>query len=276
MSLNLVPTYYSSPNFSIAPPDANGPLHLGSVIADLKDPVPLNPSIIVPIPADEIFKSHLTGFSTTLAKSRRLKLGILARLLGLNGPAAEPSVSQGRSQDEELSVRLLETQYFNPSPKYMDNSINLPSVKAFRKASRDRLPVFLVTGIKIARGASASIVRGKSVDSSVQASIVGGASGLVEIEPSVRGQWTTQREMSFRGSSDFILAYRVTKLMWKKGEVKGKAYTSGATMVDDNYVSASTGNVIWVHDFTDEAAASQIAYESGSAFLEASKWVFTN
>ncbi|KPM41854.1 hypothetical protein AK830_g4743 [Neonectria ditissima] len=257
MSMNLISTYHSSPNFSITPPDANGPLHLGSVITDLRDPVALNPSIRVSIPEDEIMKTHLTGYSTTLKRSPDPRWGILTGLSGLSRPVAQQGTVQGRSYNEELVTKLLETHYFNPSSEYIEESINLQPVKAFRNASHDKLPVFLVTGIKIARGASIRIAKGMSVGGSAHIDATGGVTGLMTAGPFVSAQLTTNQEMNFDESSDFVLAYRVTRVRWKKGEVKSKAYTSGATIVDDDCGSASMlfGYVDFIHNFTDQEAA---------------------
>ena len=274
MSLKPVPTYYSAPNFSIPPPDANGPLHLGTIIADLKDPVPLNRGVRVPIPEHEIFRSYLTGFSTTIKNSRNIELGIFTRLLGLEGLGGELGINRGRSQDEQLSIDNLETQYFNPSLEYMNGSMNLQPVKAFRQACRERLPVFLITGIKVARGASASIVKASSLGGTGQLGVMEPFTGLAEIGPKGQGQWTTEHSMMFDGSSDFVLAYRVTRLRWK-GVAKGKPYTSGATLSDDTHVPPHEldGSAEFVHDFTDETMSSAVIDEPGSTFVEASKWI---
>ncbi|CAM1501763.1 Fc.00g037470.m01.CDS01 [Cosmosporella sp. VM-42] len=275
MSLKTVPTYYSAPNFSIPPPDSNGPLHLGTLIADLKDPIPLNSGVRLPIPDHEIFRGHLAGFSTTIKKSRDIELGIFLKLLGLEGLGGELSMNRGRSLDEQLFINRLETQYFNPSLAYMNGSMNLQPVKAFRQACRDSLPVFLITGIKVARGASASIVKARSVGGSGQLGVMEPFTGLAEVGPKAQSQWTTEQGISFHESSDFVLAYRVTRLRWKKGTAKGKPCTSGATMVDDTYGSADEldGSAEFVRDFKDEGLAVSVIDELGSAFVETSRWV---
>ncbi|KAH7122110.1 hypothetical protein B0J13DRAFT_589420 [Dactylonectria estremocensis] len=234
MSFQTVPTYYSAPNFSIPPPEANGPLQLGSVITDLKEPIPLNPENVVPVPESEIVRSHLNGFSTTIKDSRNLSLGILAKLLGLDWFKTGPKINRDQSQEEHIFVKRLDTQYFSPSHEYMSASINLHPVKAFRLACRDRLPVFLITGIKVANGASANFVKAKAMGANMQLSVMASLPGLPVVEPQIGGQWNSEQGMSFEGSSDFVLAYRVTRMKWKKGEVNAKSYTLGATMVDDH------------------------------------------
>ena len=254
MSLKLVPTYYPSPNFSIPPPDANGPLRLGTIIADLKDPVPLNPADRLPVPDEEVIMAHLTGYSTTLSNSDNLEVGILARIFGLKGFGGELSGRCGRDQKETLLIDRLETVYFNPSIEYMTKSMQTPAVKTFRRTCRDRLPLYLISGLKVARGASASVASFTSVGRVAEVSIPEPLTSLVKLGPKMQANWASESGMAFEGSSDFIMAYKVTKMRWTKGDLRSKPHTSGATMANDaDHACAQTESVDYVHNYVDEA-----------------------
>ncbi|KAL7961307.1 hypothetical protein V8C34DRAFT_274370 [Trichoderma compactum] len=278
MSIRTLPTYHSAPNFSIPPPDTNGPLQLGTLLADPSDPIPLNPVDRIPVQDDEIFRSQLVGFRTTTKRRSNGELGIFAKLLGLDGVGCTLSISGARSKEELLSVARLDTEFFIPSLEYIKLAIETPAVRAFRKASRDRLPLFLVTGIKIARGASASVQRGRAFGGGVEAGMPDLATGVVELGALARGERNVESGIGFEDASDFVLAYRVSRVRKNKDEVKAQAYTRGATMVADDVqeaVDRDDGELEVIHDFASEILEADdiLLDETGMADLEPCRWV---
>jgi hypothetical protein len=95
MSIRTILTYYPAPNFPIPPPDANGPLRLGTLLADLGDPTPLNPTDRVLIQDEDIFRTHQIGFRTTTRRQGSEDLGIFGRPLGLDGVGGKLGVNGG-------------------------------------------------------------------------------------------------------------------------------------------------------------------------------------
>ncbi|KAL6826395.1 hypothetical protein V8C40DRAFT_244100 [Trichoderma camerunense] len=278
MSIRTIPTYHSAPNFSIPPPDANGPLQLGTLLADPSDPIPLNPIDRIPVQDDEIFRSHLVGFRTTTKRQSNGELGIFAKLLGLDGVGGKLSVSGAWSKEELLSVAHLDTEFFNPSLEYIKLAIEVPAVRAFCKASRDRLPLFLVTGIKIARGASASVLRGRAFGGGVEAGMPDLATGVGELGALARVERNVESEVGFEDASDFVLAYRVSRVKKNKDEVKAQVYTRGATMVSDDVqevVDRDDGELEVIHDFASEIMETDeiLLDETGIADHEPCRWV---
>lgn len=274
MSVKLVPTYYSAPNFSIPPPESNGPLQLGSVIANLKDPAPLNPGLLIPIAENEKARTTLKGFSTTMKNSKNVELGIFARILGLDSLGGELGGTLGRSRDEQLFIQSLETQCFNPPLQYMNGVMNLQPVRTFREASRNRLPVYLITGLKVARGASASIVQAKSIGGTGEVGVMDPFAGIASIGPKAAAELSKEHRISFQESSDFVLGYRVTRLKWKKSGTSFKPVTSGATLVQDENATPDDldGTAEFTHDYCDDKTGS-VLDEPGSSCLETSRWV---
>ncbi|KAL7910315.1 hypothetical protein GGI35DRAFT_492955 [Trichoderma velutinum] len=256
MPIRTIPTYHSAPNFSIPPPDANGPLQLGSLLFDLSDLSPLNPEDRILIQDKEIFRSHLDGFQTTVRRQTSGELGIFAKLLGLDGVGGKFRVNGARSREEILSVTRLDTEFFIPSPEYIKLAIETRTARAYRDSTRDQQPLFLVTGIKIARGASASVARGQAFVGGVEAGMPDLATGLVEIGATAGAEMSRENEMSFQHSSDFVMAYRVSRLRKKDDVVEAQAYTRGATMVSDDVeesIDGDDGELEVIHDFVSDS-----------------------
>ncbi|KAL6813100.1 hypothetical protein GGI42DRAFT_364437 [Trichoderma sp. SZMC 28013] len=263
--MRTIQTYHSAPNFSIPPPDANGPLQLGSLLYELSDPAPLNTKDRRPVPEGDIFRSQVDQFGTAMSRQTSGELGIFAKLLGLDGVGGKLKINGARSKNEMLLVDRLDTMYFDPSTEYMKLAMQTPSVRAFRDATRDRKPLFMVTGIKTARGASVSAMGGRALGGSVEAGMPDLATGLVQIGATAGGEMSRENRMGFQSSSDFVLGYRVSLINMKKNTKRPKVYTRGATFVSDNVeeiVDEDRGEPDAIHDFSPESM------ESGSMFLD--------
>ncbi|PNP58963.1 hypothetical protein THARTR1_01211 [Trichoderma harzianum] len=281
--IRTIRTYHSAPNFSIPPPDANGPLQLGSLLYELGDPAPLNTKDRRPVPEDEIFRSHVDRFGTAMSRQTSGELGIFAKLLGLDGVGGKLSINGARSKNE-ISLLLadrLDTMYFNPSREYVQLAMQTPSVRAFRDATRDQEPLFMVTGIKIARGASVSAMGGRALGGGIEAGMPDLATGLVQIGATAGGEMSRENRMGFQSSSDFVLGYRVSLINMKKDMVRPKVYTRGATMVSDDVeevVDGDGGEPEAIHDFASESieAGSVFLDQTGITDSEPCRWVLHN
>lgn len=164
-----------------------------------------------------------------------------------------------------------------PSLEYVKLAVEAPSVRAFCRATRGRLSMFLITGIKVARGASASVVRTRTVGGGVKGS-PGTTTGQVELGVSVQGAMLKEDDMSFEDASDFVLAYRVARVRMKNDGVQAQAYTRGATMLADDaqdVIDWDSGDLEVIYDFSTEfkEADNVLLDETGIADPEPCKWV---
>ncbi|KAL6697359.1 hypothetical protein J3F84DRAFT_407037 [Trichoderma pleuroticola] len=258
--IRTIQTYHSAPNFSIPPPDATGPLQLGSLLYEISDPAPLNTKDRRPVPEDEIFRSHVDRFGAAMSRQTSGELGVFAKLLGLDGVGGKLSINGARSKNEILLADRLDTMYFNPSREY---------------------PPFMVTGIKIARGASVSAMGGRALGGGVEAGMPDLATGLVQIGATAGGEMSRENRMGFQSSSDFVLGYRVSLINMKKDMVRPKVYTRGATMVSDDVeevVDGDGGEPEAIHDFASESmeAGSVFLDQTGITDSEPCRWVLHN
>ncbi|KAH8886184.1 hypothetical protein GQ53DRAFT_750763 [Thozetella sp. PMI_491] len=222
-------TYIPAPDFSTAPPP-DGPVNLGHVLKNLSDFCPLNDqghiAVTRPLPTDE-----KTGFKMSRRELLSGDFGIFAQILAIFGVGVDTNTSYEKGSDDILTIDRLETITFNPSESYIRDSLECNGVKIFLKGCEYRKPVFMVTGIKIARGASLHNSRIKTVGGKLKVGF--SHPGIpVEAGPDIGLKWSRQETVAFEGSSDFVLAIRVKKIRYKKGEIVSSPHYKGATMMD--------------------------------------------
>ncbi|SMR52952.1 unnamed protein product [Zymoseptoria tritici ST99CH_1E4] len=227
-------TYFISPNFDIAPPP-DGPLKLGHIIPrpDESDIEPLNVDSYIAAPAS-LPPMLKTGFSSSRSKLLAGELGIWAQVMATIGVHA--SAGFDCSSDDEINVGEVETQTFQPSLDYVTRSVAGLDVAAFLEQTRYKAPVYMITGLKIARGASMRSSSSRSINAS------GGVDLPMEgarVGPSGKLTHRRAEHGSFEDSSDFVLAFRIQRVRFrvKDGvpEIRDRAtYVKGAKMLGDD------------------------------------------
>ncbi|KAJ4141760.1 hypothetical protein NW768_000977 [Fusarium equiseti] len=279
------PSYHLCPDFSIAPPP-NGHLTLGSVLESLDvDGVahPLNLNAAIEIPEEEIFPrdgpDSKTGFTRTLKELRSVETSIWAKIFSLHGLGGSFSFLSKRTDDESLTVDEIQTRYFSPSQEYMTRSLELPNVASYVTVARKKLPVYLVTGLKVAIGAKLSQVESKTKD--VKAEM--GASDPQGIASAgARGGYGSENTstMGFDGSTPFVVGIRVRKIWWENGVRKTSDKVVGAAL--DDRGAQGKGSLVsgarFVEDFlvddVEETPAGKLfANDTDDLGIEESNWV---
>ncbi|CAG9943830.1 unnamed protein product [Clonostachys rosea f. rosea IK726] len=226
-------TYIPIPNFS-TPPPADGPLDLGHILHDLtysSIAAPLNKEGHVAIP-DRLQPDKKEGFNLSRKELLSGEFGIFAKFLAMFGVGAEAPSSYRKSADDILTVDALETITFSPQREYIEKSMSDHRVKSRMMACQYREPVFMVTGMKMARGASLQSnlheVDGKSPFGFCSPQ---GAWG-VDIPFVGSGDAGNHAGKSLDSSTDFILALRLKKIFYREGKMLTKEYHKVATIMD--------------------------------------------
>ncbi|KAI1657906.1 hypothetical protein F4813DRAFT_358362 [Daldinia decipiens] len=272
-----VPTYRRAPNFSI-PPD--GPLQLGTVVEDLRFLEPLNETERVEISPDHTYRRKDAGFNTALGKLHQHEINIIARILGIEGLGGEVSGSHQKSKDTAVYAREVETTYFYPSPEYIAATMALPSIHTYMSVTHKKYAVYMITGLKIAYGASWSNSASKRSGAAVQVTVPEPLSAIVGIGPGVAANSSSITSTSVEEADPFILAYRATKIWYSwpsRDEVKAKSYVKGASMADDGGVRKieQDGELKFIRDIgVDSETDIEIAVvEDPIDGIEPSRWV---
>lgn len=279
MESQPIPKYHIAPNFSIPPVEMGGTLELGSIIASVASADdPLNEDCHVRIPPAKLFCGHQRGFTTTKSRMTSGEYGVWAKLVGVDGVGGELSWAPERSAEDVYSIRNVDTIYFNPSLEYMEESMNQDDVKDHVVGSGYD-PVYMVTGLKTARGPSVRMSKSKKLKGTVELGLHEPGGLPIELGPKFNISKEKRQEMGFEDSTDFIIGIRVKKLMYKKhwltrakGALLAKEHYKGATMVDDDVVKKPSDEVV---DLGDDDTDDQIQVETeevGGETLETA-WV---
>ena len=227
----MVKTYIVAPNWSTAPPP-EGPIKLGHILDDLTEFVPINRHSVLPIPQNVLnpMISH-SGFTMSRDELVSGKLGVFAKILGMLGVGASTDISYTKDQKDVMSIEHLQTASFDPTESYIKDSMDLPDVRTFMQGCRFKVPVYMVTGLKIGRGVSLKSSTNKTVSVKMEAGLnIPGSS--TELGP--RGGYTHRagESQSLYGEEDFIVAFRVRKIWYQVGELKNKAHNEKVVMQD--------------------------------------------
>ena len=197
---------------------ADGPLVLGSIISDLRDPDSLNKNAIVPIAQRDIQTSHKYDWQYTTETSRGGCLNVCARYLS----SFFNSTLGGNSNDNSVvryHFRDLETTYFTPDLSYVKKAVNKHKVHTYLEFA-SFTPVYMITGLKIGRGPDSQIAAANShgIEGHGRTGISTSAAGFPFTVDSgdVTLRQSGVKEASFRGSSDFVVAYRLVKVTFHK------------------------------------------------------------
>ncbi|OBT39276.1 hypothetical protein VE00_10596 [Pseudogymnoascus sp. WSF 3629] len=240
----MKPTYHLPPNFSTPPPPA-GPFRLGTVVRNFErreQMRPLNQSAEdrIPIPEGQIHPDHKGGFEATRARLKKGELGIWAQFIGLDGIGAEASISAKKDENDTYKFAGVDTEYFFPSPTYISRCMELPDVQDYLKGGNYKKPVFLITGLKVAKGVSVHLKEGTKFSAKAEIGFNNPGGTNIKAGPRIEGTLDNSTSMSFTESSDIVVGIQCLKLHYKTGlfgggkKLSDKLYMGGATFVDDS------------------------------------------
>ncbi|KAH6997702.1 hypothetical protein BKA56DRAFT_565918 [Ilyonectria sp. MPI-CAGE-AT-0026] len=278
MSNQQIPKYHIAPNFSIPPVQAGGILELGSIIASVATAdEPINEDCHVRVPISKLFCSHQKRFSATKAHMTGGKYGVWAKLVGVDGVGGELSWAPERSAEDVYHFRSIDTIYFNPSQEYMEESMNKDDVKDHLVGSGYG-HVFMVTGLKTARGPSVRMSKSTKWKNTVKLELQQPGGLPIKLGPKFDTSKEARQEMGFEDSTDFVIGIRVKKLMYKKhwltrgpGALAAKEHNEGATMVDDDVVKMDGDEVVDLGDDTEGEI--EVETEGASGETLKTEWV---
>lgn len=237
------PTYLVAPNFSIAPPP-HGPLDLGTLVDSLDDYYPINQGLKnrIPLNKEQRYSEVKSDVTTSLKETKSGEANILARILGrsLGGNAA----LGGMRHDEDIyTISRLETVNFYPNREYIDKCLQLRDVKDYMEAAKYKKPVFLITGLKIAWGATISNAHGHVIGHSAEVNVTVPA-GPLDLRVGASSQLASGSGVTsaFQKPADFVFGIQVQKLHYKQKYLGRERVlmvervTRHAVLVDDNEV----------------------------------------
>lgn len=233
----IVKTWIPAPNWDI--PATSPSVVLGSIIKDPKNPeTRINRKGPVPVPTDKVLHGEKRDWRTTSSEVRGGKLGLWAQCLQIVGLGGDVSFSRMKTSLEDYKFDHLETMYFLPDEieNYMDESVYGDYVQAYFEATGFRQPVFMITGIKIARGSVVETTAKKENGGEGKVGVDLTALGApVTLGP--EGTWKNDKErvVWWGGSTDYVFAYQLKRIKCKRGgSYDVKDFNKGAVFGKDD------------------------------------------
>lgn len=234
------PTYHVAPNFTTRP-FPNGPLDLGTLVEDLRQCYPINQGAAnrVPIPDGQRYADMKEGVNASLKTSLSGEASILAHVLdrSIGGDAS----LKGQKKDEDVyKIQKLETVYFYPQPSYIKKCLQLSDVKDYNEIADYKEPVYLITGLKIAWGATISTERSREFEGKAEGGVrVPGGPTDVQVKAHAGVSGESGILSSFSKPADFVLGIQVQKIYYKRAFFVGdptltvERVVKNAVLVDD-------------------------------------------
>jgi hypothetical protein len=211
-------------------------IKLGQIINDMQLPYrALSPPLNTPqSPLPEINTAYKVDYTFDYATNLSGAVGVQTQFLAqLGSPlGADINVSGERENTKKLETERLETHFIEPGQKYVEDSVlQVPVVKAYLHDRKLAGSVYMVTGIKIAKGAkySSKEKRGNGGGGGITVDATALAGVPVSGGPQAKVKKSTEVGESYTSCSDFVFAYRVQRvsIAWFWGTVKSKEKDGG-------------------------------------------------
>ncbi|RSL79811.1 hypothetical protein CEP51_007060 [Fusarium floridanum] len=260
-------TYVVTPNFSM-PSDF---LQLGDIVVNPLDLelVPLNRKARVKIPDDDLSQvGIMEKFSATRQKLLSGRFGLWATFLACLGipVSADLGLFLERNSKDVISAGELHTHEFIATDEYVSKVIKQDAVKMYLKDSKYAVPVYMITGLKIAKGASVNLDDGVKLDAKVGVTL---PKAVADAKPVIQIIRNRTDGISFTSKTDFILAFRAREVTYDGVKAQHKLSLEGTSMLDGD--EEVTGEILATlgDDYSrDEATREADEEEFEVRFLE--------
>ncbi|UPK97481.1 hypothetical protein LCI18_008416 [Fusarium solani-melongenae] len=161
-------------------------------------------------------------------RSTRGSVGVWAKFLQVVGVTAQANFNWNNADDMAHTFERLDTYSIEPTPEYLQASIETVAGDAIKKGER----LYMITGVKVARGAVGTIFSSRTVGARGRVGASGASQGVdAEGGPYLDASRNEYSGVSYGESSDFVFAYRVREILYRKRDYKtrvGDAMYGGA------------------------------------------------
>jgi hypothetical protein len=152
--------------------------------------------------------------------------------VGLGGDA---SYDRKHDSDEVYKCATLETDYFRADKKYIWESLQNEEVKAYFEDNWFKNPLYMITGLKIAKGFSVETKDTKSNGIDTIAGVDLTAEGVpLQVGPKVKLVVSKKENVSFKEGADCVFAYQAIRIRPKRNDkFREEDFNRGALMNSD-------------------------------------------
>ncbi len=233
-----VKQYFLAPNFENPP---TGLLQLGRIFDSPRALTPLNPQPydVISIPDDDITTTSKENFRAAITSNAGGHFGVFANFLQQFLPlGADLSTHFTRSRKSILEAEKVETSFFEPTEEYLKAAVNVPSVVTALERQNYKKSLFMITGLKVVRGASKAVSTKKHSlggDMTAQGDLTSiGAPGVAP-GLSMGHDQDKSEHIEWESAEPYVFAFRLREVYYRRGtELESKAYTTGALYSQEN------------------------------------------
>lgn len=136
-----------------------------------------------------------------------------------------------RNMHDWAQFKNLDTQLIAPTRGYVEASMMRPAVKTF--LGKHFLPksVFMITGLKIARGVERGAKRENMVGGGLDVGVTPSLGIPISLGPDVGGSVDRSEEIKAKVAKDFVWAVSLRQIYYRRGKVgKDRTFYDGATL----------------------------------------------
>ncbi|KAK6359285.1 hypothetical protein TWF696_000447 [Orbilia brochopaga] len=226
-------TYILVPNWTFVP---GGPIALGNIIAD-----PFRPHLVLskapPSPSPDVQRVPQKDWQFGLSQGHNVTTSLWASFADLVSLRLGGSTT--RVQDENYSMRELETAYYSDLlglSSHIKERVNKDSAvrEVMRFDNPFSKPVWMISGIKIARGFTLSSGRERANGINLEAG--GPAVVPVSVGAGVGLEVKRKKDLRFQSETDIVFAYQLLRIApkgWKDKRIEMREHFIGAAFLSD-------------------------------------------
>ncbi|KAJ0325523.1 hypothetical protein COL5a_007332 [Colletotrichum fioriniae] len=201
----------------------------------------------LPIPEDLLYPSvSHKGFRETRASIREGSFDAWVKILGCLGVGStggSATVAGSRDDENTVSCEEIVTTYFDPDDSFLDRSFATEPIRHHLERSRNwTATLYMVTGIKVAKGLEYNRSNNAQGQIGAQAAIDGTHSGVAEASVGANLSGENDHSLDFAVAGDIIIGFRVNKFRCVRRfglgkndrKIKDDGVLTGSMMANDN------------------------------------------
>jgi len=225
-------TYFLMRDLDHAPNDR---IKLGQIISSPASPWDAIARPLEPIPDRR--RSFKSNISIQVNQQNHGRFSIWTRFLSsVTGLGVDVDVNHASQDASRMQFERLETQLFDPDDEYLRKAVLEPGptgerVRDFIK-SNPRKAIYMITGVKVAIGARGALLSRTALGGGLRLGVDATPFSGVPVSggPAVGADRVLGRQIAFGGSSDFVFAYRLRRIIVGKS-IRGREHNRGAMVL---------------------------------------------
>jgi hypothetical protein len=224
-------TYFLAPTRDVPP---SGPISLGSIITSPRSPeLSLNgrkSSILQSMQVDE---HSISDSSRQLVKTKNGNVGIWTEFLGgVLGIGGDVGGNWEHVDMVSYQFKELITKTISPDLDTVRTLFEEPAIQKTIRDSYFRSNLYMITGIKIARGADVVISKVRARGGNLYFGVDTTAAGVpIKVGPDIAVGSSLGQDLTEHHTTDFVFAYRLRELVYRRKALgKQREYAKGDLM----------------------------------------------